>query len=152
MMQIHSRQLGTIGVNPEEILDFPEGVPGFERHRRFVLVEKPEIAPIVFLQCVDAPEVCFCTAPAAAIDPTYEISITADDLRAMGLDESRQPSIRNEVLCLAVLAATENGRWVANLLAPIVIEPRRGLGMQAVRMDARYSHRHPVGMPEAPCL
>lgn len=152
MVQIQSRRLGAIEVNPEEILEFPHGVPGFERHHRFVLLEKSELAPILFLQCVDAPETCFLAAPLAAIDAHYELAMTPDDLRVIGLDDSHQPAIEGDVTCLAVLAALENGRWAANLLAPIVIEPRSRRAVQAVRMDSRYSHQHLVAPPEASCL
>lgn len=150
MVQIHSRQLGEIEVNPEEILDFPNGVPGFERQRRFVLVERAAFAPIVFLQCVDAPEVCFFTAPLAAIDPHYELAVTPEDLSVIGLDDPRQLGNQDELIYLAVLAAAENRRWSANLLAPILIERKNRRGVQAVRVDSRYSHRHPIG-PEASC-
>jgi flagellar assembly factor FliW len=151
MVQIQSRQLGQIDVNPADILEFPNGVPGFEQHRRFVLVEKAALAPIVFLQCVDAPELCFSAAPVAVIESKYELSATPDDLRTIGLDDSRQPSTKDEVICLAVLAAAENGQWAANLLAPILIEPRSGRGVQAVRVDSRYSHQHLLGAKKPSC-
>jgi flagellar assembly factor FliW len=144
MLQIQSRQLGTVDVKQEDILEFPNGVPGFEQRRRFVLVEKAEVRPIVFLQCVDDPEICFFTAPAALVDPRYQLAATPEDLRVIGLDDQQQPSIKQDVICLAVLAAPENGRWTANLLAPVLIEPRSRRGVQAVRMDSRYSHQHPI--------
>lgn len=144
MVQIHSRQLGEMEVNPEDILDFPNGIPGFERHRRFILVEQAALSPIVFLQCVDAPEVCFFTAPIAAIDATYELAVLPEDLQTIGAQ------VQDKLISLAVLASAENGQWAANLLAPILIEPRNRRGVQAVRVDSRYSHRHPIG-PEASC-
>lgn len=142
-MQIKSRQLGEIDVNPEEILEFPNGVPGFERARRFILVERSAYAPIVFLQSVDSPELCFVTAPIDLIDPAYQLAATAEDLDAIGWSEPRPPETQKEVICLGVLAAG-NGRWTANLLAPIVIEPQSRRAVQAVRADARYSHQHPI--------
>ena len=151
MLQLHSKQLGQVEVNPDQIVDFPYGVPGFEQERRFLLLEKPSLGPIVFLQCVDAPELCFFTAPVTAIDPDYQLAVTPEDLRVIGWDHDRQPNISDELICLAVLAAPENGQWAANLLAPIIVEPRNRRGVQAVRADSRYSHRHPIGAPEAAC-
>lgn len=151
MLQLHSRQLGEVEVNPDQIVDFPYGVPGFEQERRFILLEKPSLGPIVFLQCVDAPELCFFTAPVTTIDPNYQLAVTPDDLRAIGWDHDRPPNISDELICLAVLAAPENGQWAANLLAPIIVEPRTRRGVQAVRVDSRYSHQYPIGEPEAAC-
>ncbi len=151
MLQLHSRQLGEVEINPDQILEFPNGVPGFEHERRFILVEKRSLGPIVFLQCIDTPEVCFFTAPVTAIDPNYQLAMTPEDLRVIGWDLDRQPNVSDELICLAVLAAPENGQWAANLLAPIIVNPHGRRGVQAVRCDSRYSHQHPVGASEAAC-
>ncbi len=123
-------------------LEFPAGLPGFEDHTRFVLVERPDLAPILFLQSVDSPELCFITAPVTSIDPAYDLEMTPEDERQLGTDEA------GEFLCLAILSAEENGLLTANLLAPVVINPGTCRGVQAVRSDSRYSHQHPL---EARC-
>ena len=121
---------------PWMTLEFPLGLPGFEDHTRFELVERPGVAPIVFLQSVDSPDLCFLAAPVSAIDPAYELAMTPED---QALLENAHP-----LLCLAILSVAENGLFTANLLAPVVIDPESRQAVQAVRNDARYSHRHPL--------
>ena len=41
----------------------------------------------------------------------------------------------------AILSAFVGEGFTANLLAPVVVHPQTGIGVQAVRNDARYSHR-----------
>ena len=126
-------------------------MPGFENRTRFVLVEKPAHAPIMFLQSLDLPDLCFLAAPIHLIDPGYELAMIEDDLRRLKLDDTRQPIGNSSVVCLALLCAAENGPLTANLLAPVVINVAERLAVQAVRMDSRYSHQHPVPVREASC-
>jgi flagellar assembly factor FliW len=146
MAQILTRQFGLFEYDPETALEFPAGLPGFETERRFVLIERPNLAPILFLQSLDSPDLCFPAAPVKAIDPHYELVITPEDLRPLG------PNLPESLVCLAMLSAPENGPLTANLLAPVVIDQGTRRAVQAVRMDSRYSHRHPLTPAETACL
>ena len=131
---------------PAEIV-FPRGLPGFEDQDRFVLIEKEALAPIVILQSTARPELRFITVSVWAADPGYQIGITEEDLAILEL--AKQPHSDGDVVCLAILSAREGESFTANLLAPVVINPRIKVGVQAVRNDARYSHQSPLG---AACL
>jgi flagellar assembly factor FliW len=128
-------------------IEFPVGLPGFEQHHRFVVVEQPGLAPLVFLQSLESPDLSLPAVPVTLVDPRYEMGVTPDDQELLGLDMSRQPAPGREVLCLAILTAPPDGRPTANLLAPVVINLSRCVGVQAVRADTRYSHRHVLGEP-----
>jgi flagellar assembly factor FliW len=56
-------------------------------------------------------------------------------------------------VCLVVMSIADAGTPTVNLLAPIVINPRTGRAVQAVRDDAVYPCRRPLGRAEeaAPC-
>ena len=145
MPQILTRQFGPFDYDPAAVVEFPGGLPGFEGQRRFVLIERPALSPILFLQSLESPDLCFPVAPVHAIDPQYELAITPEDLRLLGVDASAH------VVLLAILNAPENGPLTANLLAPVIIDPRSRRAIQAVRIDRRYSHRHAVIHREAAC-
>ena len=124
-------------------IHFPRGLPGFEDHNRFVLIEREALAPIVILQSASQPELRFLTVPVWLADPGYQIGITEEDLKALELEN--QPNPGGEIINLAILTALDGKTFTANLLAPVVINPRTKLGVQAVRSDARYSHQFPLG-------
>jgi len=144
MPLLETLRFGPLEYDATGAIGFPCGVPGFDGERRFVLVEQPALAPLVFLQSLETPGLCFSAVPVGAIDPNYELEVTGDDLEILGLDSARQPEVGREVLCLAIVAAQE-GAPTANLLAPIVINLSLRVAVQAVRIDARYSHRHALG-------
>ncbi|HUA87518.1 MAG TPA: flagellar assembly protein FliW [Bryobacteraceae bacterium] len=143
MAEILTRQFGPLEYDPAAVIEFPAGLPGFEAQRKFVLIERPSVAPILFLESLDSPELCFPAVPISAIDPQYELAMTPEDARLLGSDRLEN------VVCLAILTAAPEGPLTANLLAPVVIDPQSRRAVQAVRMDKRYSHRHSVGQEPA---
>jgi flagellar assembly factor FliW len=145
MPQIPTCQFGLFDYDPAAVVEFPTGLPGFETERRFVLIERPALAPVLFLQSLTSPGVCFPAAPVHSIDPQYELAVTPEDLALLGVDPA-QP-----VLALAILSAPENAPLTANLLAPVVIDPQSRRAVQSVRIDRRYSHRQELASREAAC-
>ena len=157
MPHVLTRDFGTLAYEPPAELYFPRGLPGFDDQNRFVLMEREQQAPIVFLQSLTTPALCFLAVSVWAIDPEYQVGIVADDLDTVGLDHQPQPA--DGFLCLAILAAKDGEPFTANLLAPVIVNRQTGVSLQAIRADARYSHCHPVltagTSPDAedtPCL
>lgn len=147
MPVMNTERWGTIAYEPGAEIEFPRGLPGFETRRRFVAVHQPASHPLVFLQSLEEPGLCFLTAPAAAVEPDYRLEIGAEDLDTLGWDLDRPPSLK-DVLCLAVLTVRENGPS-ANLLAPVVVNLSNRVAVQAVSPEPRYSHRHALAPEEA---
>lgn len=154
MPLVQTRRFGLLECADSSILTFSAGLPGFEDQTRFALVEQPSLTPIVFLQSLERAELCFVAAPVEALLANYDLAMTSEDLERLALNTSRQPSPGREVLCLALLCAesngaaasdgraAKNGPVTANLLAPVVVNLETRAAVQAVRADARYSHRH----------
>jgi flagellar assembly factor FliW len=143
-----SNRLGSIEVAETAILQFPAGLPGFEPCTRMALIEPPSSTPIVYLQSLDFPGISFLAVPVPAIAPDYQLEMTPEDLKCIGLAHSR---FLEDILCLAILAPAEGGRFTANLLAPVVIHRKTSQGVQSVRVDSKYSHRHPLGGERLTC-
>ena len=142
MPKTATRLFGALEYEESWVVSFPFGLPGFEQETRFVLLERPEWSPIVFLQSLHRAALCFLAAPVAVLDPNYSLSVTREDLERLGLDEEQEPIPGVQVLSLALLCAPENGPLTGNLLAPVVMNLQTRIAVQAVRTDARYSHQH----------
>jgi flagellar assembly factor FliW len=135
-MELATRQFGKVEFEEGSILDFPAGLPGFENKTRFVLLEREEWKPLVAIQSIDSPELCFFALPIEAIDADYQLRMTPEDALTLALT--------GKPVSLAILSGAEHGHWTANLLAPLVINKEARRGVQAVRSDSLYSHRHPL--------
>ena len=136
-------QLGNLSYQPESVLEFPGGLPGFEERRRFLPLQIAESEPIVYLQSLEEPALCFITLPVLAVDPAYRLRMTPEDADAIGLPRSGRPEIGADVLCLAVVSVKESGP-TANLLAPVVVNLANQRAVQAIAPGSDYSWEHPL--------
>jgi len=130
---------------------FPDGIPAFEQEKRFLALRQPINEPLVFLQSLANPNLCFATLPVLSACPGYQLSMAPEDIRALGLEGVRQPAIGRDLLCLAILSLEENTPPTANLLAPIVVNLNTLRGRQAIQTDSSYSHREVLPLREAAC-
>jgi flagellar assembly factor FliW len=140
MPVIETVNFGPIAFEQESVLEFPRGLPGFEECRQFVAIQIPDTAPLLFLQSMEQPSLCFTTMPVLAVDPAYRLHVVPEDLALVDLPAGRQPQIGQDVLCVAVLSLRESGP-TANLLAPLVVNLDNRKGVQAVAPESDYSHQ-----------
>jgi flagellar assembly factor FliW len=133
----------------DSVIQVPGGLPGFEQEREFVLIDQESKRPLVFVQSLRTPDLCFVALPVLSVDAAYRLFISTEDLDAIGLDSSRQPSIGSEVACLVIVAFGADRVMTANLLSPVVINLSTRVAVQAIQTGCNYSHRHPL-MAEEP--
>lgn len=149
MPSIETKYFGSLDYLEESVFHFPQGMPAFEDEKSFVFIQTPEREPLVFLQSVARPDLCFLALPILVVDQKYQLEMAPEDLEQLGLDAGRQPALDAEVLVLALISAHGEFLACANLMAPIVLNVKRRQGVQAIRRDSRYSHQHPLkGKPD----
>ncbi|HEX8984266.1 MAG TPA: flagellar assembly protein FliW [Bryobacteraceae bacterium] len=148
MPDFATSHIGLIHYDEPEVIEFPEGLPGLEDQTRFLPLEHASTRPLAYVQSLTRPDLCFLTLPVLGIDPGYSLKMSPENLRTLGLPEERQPAIGSEVLCLAIICLTENQPPTANLRAPLVVRIDTRRGVQAIRDDETYSHRHVLLAPE----
>lgn len=134
-------QFGSIEYRAEDVLEFPQGLPAFEREKFFLLIERPTSKPMLFLQSLARPDLCFVTLPVRIVDADYQLSVNPEDLEVLGVTESH--FFESPASAVAILSLTEFG-LSANLLAPVLISWSTRRGVQSIRRDTRYSHQQPV--------
>jgi flagellar assembly factor FliW len=136
-----TQKFGRIRYEEGSEIDFPAGLPGFEERHRFLALQLPDKQPLVFLQSLEDPGLCFVALPVLAVDPKYRLRLGGEDLERLGFTGGRQPRIGADVLCLAVISIRAAGP-TANLLAPVVVNVSSLKAVQAVIPGSGYSHRH----------
>lgn len=126
---------------PREIdgaIAFPDGIPGFESCRRFVLLASDATAPLQRLESVDGPPASFIGIDPRVVVPGYRCRLSAADLRSL------QASADTTLLWLALVTVEANGTIAVNLRAPIVVNPERMTGRQVLPNDGLYPVRHVI--------
>jgi len=142
MPLVETKYFGTMTYEDESIFDFPLGLPAFEQEKRFVFIEIAEYSPLVFLQSLNQPSLCFLALPVLAVDPDYGFDLSNEDRATLELPQSAARG--DGILALALLSLHDGFPATANLMAPVVVNVATRRALQAIRADQRYSHQHPL--------
>ena len=147
-----SAHFGPIDVNESSTIEFPEGLPGFEERRRFLPLQHAQPDGLIFLQSLEAADLCFLALPVRSLRPEYEIALMPEDRETLGLPQEGPVGIGREVVALAILSLVEGQPPTANLRSPVVIHMKSRIAVQAIRPDDRYQCREALVLEaEAVC-
>lgn len=141
-MNIESPRFGTLHIEPSKIIEFPQGVSGFEASRRFTLFHPEDQEPKYFiLQSVDDPDVAFQITDPAHFGFSYEIELNDAESAQLKLADPGDVAV-----AVIVWRAPEDGAGAplrANLKAPLLINTneRRGLQHVFTKLNCTLSDR-----------
>lgn len=132
-------KFGEVSVGRDEIVTFPNGLPGFERCRRYGLIALEEETPFLRLLSMDNPSVGFVLISPLLIWPDYNPQIGKEDLEALEITTSAELAI----YCIVTLSPVPN-QVTANLKGPILINTRTQQARQMILVDERYHTKHSI--------
>jgi flagellar assembly factor FliW len=119
-------------IDPEKVLTFPQGIPGFETYTRFRLFHKEENnVSAYWLESFDLPTVTFTLVDPTAYGLNYELHLDESEVKILGTSDPRDLAV------LMMLSKKEQGEdrpdtLNANIIGPIVINPKTRIGLQKV--------------------
>ena len=129
----------TLKINPQDIIRFPEGIPGFDSVKEFVLVSVAEHAPFEWLVCASNKDLRFAVVDPLLIMPDYDPPVKKDQIAPLKLESGQVPTIR------VILTLKENLlNSTANFMGPVFINPVKMIACQLIIDTDRYSVQEPV--------
>ena len=130
-MKLKTTHFGIIDVNEEELIDFPEGLPGFENVKKYALIgHDAGGSPFFWLQSADNPELCFVVTDPFLVYDNYGVDVSDDDVKFLQITDA------NKVITLAITVIPEDVKKTrVNLKAPILINTGKKLGKQVIQKD-----------------
>ncbi|MDD2665236.1 MAG: flagellar assembly protein FliW [Dechloromonas sp.] len=135
-MKVETYLFGEVEISPEKIIEFPQGMVGFEACKRFMLAHEDGVSePASFtLQSLDDPGLAFQIVDPAVLGFNYELALGDAESALLG---SPAPE---DVVVMQVLYRKEGEGAAglgANLRAPLIINTRARLGLQKVMETLR---------------
>ena len=131
-MEIKSSLFGEQTIDPETVIRFPEGLPGFENRTRFKLFHQ-EGSPIIYwLQSLDDEELTFSVAHPSIFNINYSFVLTDAEEALLQLGSV------DDVLVLILLHkdASDQGSQhptiKGSIKSPLVINCAQRLGLQKI--------------------
>jgi flagellar assembly factor FliW len=152
MPKLLTAYFGELDYAETSVFDFPDGLPGFEEERAFVFLRRPDAEPLIFMQSLLHPTLCFMMLPVLVACPDYDLFLAPEDLSILNLPIERQPRIGKEILCGVLVCTPLDAEPTVNLLGPVVVSLDSRIGVQVIQPGLRYSHKHPLLQEElVPC-
>ena len=129
-MRLKTSQFGEIEFDENLIINFPEGIIGFEYLKKFIIIDDEDTRPFRWLVSVEEPEIGFALLELAFVvencDERFE------------LDPSRY------VLFGIVTLSKDISRVTINLKAPVLIDKVKNEGRQIIVDSEEYPIAHPL--------
>ena len=136
-MKVNTTRFGELEVDKKDILNFKEGILGFDSLRKFFIVDPGDKTLILWLQSVDDPATAFPVIEPKIFKPDYIVKLLPAELISLELEDLSNASIYT-VLTIPQ-TVTEMS---ANMKAPIVINNKSKLARQIVLQDSKLEVRY----------
>ena len=135
-MKIKTTRFGELEVDKKDIIEFTEGLLGFENQKKFFIVDPGDQTLILWLQSIDDAGVAFPMIEPKIFQPNYMIKLLPVELNSLALENLQSASV------YTVLTIPQNvTEMSANLKAPIIINNKTKLARQIVLQDSKLEVR-----------
>ncbi|MDT8405791.1 MAG: flagellar assembly protein FliW [Methylococcales bacterium] len=138
-MKIKSKFLGEQQIDPETVLTFPKGIPGFETYQHYKLFHQQDGNGLYWLQSVDDEDVTFSLAEPSHFNINYTFILDNEESELLAADDP-------ESLVIMLLLHTEGTSDTQQQLtikgsikAPIIINPFSKRGYQKMLQTIEQS-------------
>ena len=135
-MEVQTARFGFVEYAADDVLRFPEGLPGLAGCRDWVILAGRHGDAVAWMQCVSHPEVALAVVAPRRFVPGYQLRVAPRELEPLWLDSLESAWV------LAIVSRTERSLSV-NLKAPVVVNARRRLGRQVIG-NGDLPLRHPL--------
>ena len=140
-MQVHSELLGSLEVDPGELIGFPQGLFGFPECRSFVLIST-EREGVYWLQSVEHSALAFLLVDPFLHFDGYSVEIAPADLAELHSGENGNVVI----LAIVTLPQTRDERPTANLQGPLAFNLNARVAKQLACAETKFGTRAPFDL------
>ncbi len=141
-MLAKTKFFGEVELDDDKILEFPNGIIGFENHKKFAIMydeDNKDKTRISWLQSLDEPLLALPVIDPLAITEEY-VPVIEDELLAP-LDN---PSDEDLLFLLAMTVPSDMKKVTANMKAPFIINAAAKKGVQLIVENEDYPVRFNV--------
>tara|TARA_B100001250_G_scaffold374312_1_gene361047 strand:- start:4338 stop:4796 length:459 start_codon:yes stop_codon:yes gene_type:complete len=138
-VKFQNNRFGELTIALSDCLEFPNGIPGFERCKGFGLIEVEDETPFLRLLSLDEPQLAFVLLNPLLIWPDYDPNVGREELGRLGIEKIEQLAI----YCIVTMSEDPT-KVTANLQGPIYLNSETKQAKQMILVDDRYGTKHPL--------
>ena len=130
-MKVETYLFGSVEISPEKVINFPNGLVGFESSKRYMIAhDESEMTRVSYtLQSLDDPMLAFQIIDPAALGFNYELALSDAENALLN-----SPAAEDVLVMLVLTRKDEGGKneISPNLRAPLLINTKELVGMQKI--------------------
>lgn len=135
--EIETKPFGKMQIDERQILNFPEGILGFEKYNEFALIEENQESPFKWLQSLTEIDLAFIVIQPDLFAPDYKPALGQEDLDLINLS-----SVEEALVMTIVTIPNENPQMMtANLQGPVIINPKTRAAKQCISKNENHPLR-----------
>jgi flagellar assembly factor FliW len=138
-MIIDTKYHGEIEVKEDNVLNFDQGIPGFSKEKKFVVLPLQNNEWFHILQSVTTPQLGFVVTNPFLFTKEYDFELDQGTVELLGFTTEKDV----KVLTILTMRETLN-ESTANLQAPIIINLANNKAKQVILNDTNYQTKHPI--------
>ncbi len=138
-MIIETARFGSIEIEPEKIIYFKDGLPGFESLTKYIILSPPELSPFHVLQSIEDGDISFIISNPFLFKNDYSPYINETVFRELEIEDDSQAAIFT-----IIVIPNDYRKMTANLMAPIIINSEKRLGKQVILDKGDYPIRYSI--------
>ena len=135
--EIETKPFGKMQIDERQILNFPEGILGFEKYNEFALIEENQESPFKWLQSLNEIDLAFIVIQPDLFSPDYKPALGQEDLDLINLS-----SLEEALIMTIVTIPNDNPQMMtANLQGPVIINPKTRAAKQCISKNENHPLR-----------
>lgn len=138
-MQIKTRYNGDIEFKEEDIIEFKNGIPGFEQLKKFILIPIEGNEMFSLLHSIEDINIGLIVISPFSIKKDYEIKLNEKTIKNLNILSEKDVLILN-----TVTLNSDVKKITTNLRAPFIINIKTRLGEQVILNDDKYLIKFPL--------
>ncbi|MHC4401384.1 MAG: flagellar assembly protein FliW [Planctomycetota bacterium] len=124
-MEINTARFGSVEIEADDVIRFPEGLIGLPECRDWVLLADTQNDAVAWMQSVERADIAVAVVSPRRFVPEFRMRVARRELVPLELETVDSAQV--------LVIATRHGRSFAlNLKAPVVLNPERRLGRQVI--------------------
>ena len=136
-VKVNTTRFGELQVNQEDIINFTEGLLGFDNLKTFFVVDPGDSTLILWLQSVEDEKIAFPIIEPKIFKPDYVAKLLPADMNSVSLNSLSEAKVYSVLTIPANITEMS-----ANLKAPIVINNEKKIAKQIVLQDNKLSVKY----------
>ena len=144
-MEIKTTRFGNIIVEQDKIINFPDGIPGFEDLKSYIFLteenvklHEDKLEVFCWLQSVSDPAVAFLLVRPYLFFPDYTFDLSDNQVSALELKAPEEVVVFN----IVTIPGDKVAETTVNLLAPVIINNKLKQAKQVILTGSDYSTKH----------